>query len=88
MNAGIFFEQSERDLTFYGVDWDGPVPSSLWDGDIQDDAAPVEVPPLPDLLQPEDFHRLVSEVNPLQESEDSGVDLYITALNFISACVE
>lgn len=70
------------------MDWNGPAPSALWNGDTQDDAVPAEVPPLPDLLQPEDLRRLIREVNPLQESEDSGVDLYITTLNFISACIE
>jgi hypothetical protein len=75
-------------LAFYGVDWDAPAPSALWDGDPHDDAVPVEVPALPDLLDPEDFHRLVTEVNPLHESEDSGVDLYINTLNFICACTE
>ena len=69
------------------MDWDAPAPSALWDGDIQDVAVPVEVPPLPDLLNAENFCRLLLEVNPLQESED-GLDLYINTLNFIRACNE
>ena len=70
------------------MDWDGPAPSGLWDGDRQDDVDPVEVPPLPDVLDPADLQRLVNEVNPLQESEDNGVDLYINTLNFIATCTE
>ena len=70
------------------MDWDGLAPSGLWDGDRQDDADPVEVPPLPGALDPADLQRLVNEVNPLQESEDNGVDLYINTLNFIATCTE
>ena len=84
----ITFEQSEQDLTFYGVDWDGPAQSAIWDGDVNDDAAPVEVPPIPDLIYRDNFERLVTEVNPLQESDDGGVDLYINALNFIYDCIQ
>ena len=70
------------------MDWDAPAPSALWDGDNYDDTVPVEVPLLPDLLSPDDFHRLLTEVNPLQGSEDRGADLYINTLNFICACNE
>lgn len=68
------------------MDWDGPGPSALWDGSLGDEELPVEVPQLPTLLQPNDVRRLSLTVDPLQESVDGGVDLYLQALQLISRC--
>lgn len=47
----------------------------MWDGNREDNIVSVEVPTLQDFLEPEDFHRLIQAVNPLQDSDDSGVDV-------------
>jgi hypothetical protein len=60
----------------------------LWEGDRKDDVLLVEIPTIPDLLEPEDFHHLTEAVNPLQGSEDNGVDLYFQALNLVIGLTE
>ena len=89
-NQSYFFptSQSEEQLAFYGVDWDGPAPSAQWDGPIEDEVLAVEVPNIPTVLQASDLTQLSCTVNPLQESDDSGVDLYLEALRFIYSCIE
>lgn len=69
------------------MDWDGPPPSALWHGPLRDEELLVEVPQLPTLLQTNDLRRLSCIVDPLQESDDSGVDLYLQALQFVSRCI-
>ena len=68
------------------MDWDGPGPSALWHGSLGDEELPIEVPQLQTVLQPKDGRRLSPTVDPLQESVDCGVDLYLQALQFISRC--
>lgn len=80
--------QSEGDLAYYGVDWDGPALSALWSGPLGDEELSVEVPHLPTLLQPNDRMQLSRIVDPLHESDDSGVDLYLQPLQFISSCTQ
>lgn len=70
------------------MDLDGPAPSGLWGGLTTDEELGVEVPQLPTLLQPNDFRWLSYGVDSLQDSDDSGVDLYLQALQFISSCNE
>ncbi|XP_067054671.1 uncharacterized protein [Acropora muricata] len=79
---------SEGDLAYYGVDWEGPAPSALWSGQLGDEELSIEVPQLRTLLQPHDRTQLSRTVDPLHESDDSGVDLYLQALQFISSCTQ
>ena len=70
------------------MDWDGPAPSAQWDGPIEDEVHTVEVPNIPTVLQASDLTQLTCTVNPLEESDDNGVDLYLEALRFICSCVD
>ncbi|KAK3747006.1 hypothetical protein QZH41_011963 [Actinostola sp. cb2023] len=77
---------SEEDLAYFGVDWDGPLPSSQWNIP-NDDNVPVEVPDTPHLLQDRDYQQLVNTVNPLHDSNEYGVDLYMEAKTFLLRCL-
>lgn len=55
---------------------------------MEDEVLTVEVPNIPTVLQASDLTQLTCTVNPLQESDDSGVDLYLEALRFICSCIE
>lgn len=79
---------SEEDLAYYGADWDGPAPSAFWSGPLGDEELSVEVPQLPTRLQPNERIQLSWIVNLLHQSGDSGVDLYLQALQFISSCTQ
>ncbi|KAL5479147.1 hypothetical protein EMCRGX_G000505 [Ephydatia muelleri] len=71
---------SEEDLNAYGIDWNGPLAVSRNDDDYE-----VTVPylesPLPDGV----LHDLQENVHPLDQSSNHGIDLYISALQFVSS---
>lgn len=75
-NRGIddFWIQGEH----YGVDWDGPAP----DGNL-DDATAVEVPNTRNPLQPAQYSSLTNIINPLRNSDEYGIDIYLETLTFI-----
>lgn len=60
----------------YGVDWAGPVSS-------EDDCI-VEIPNTPCPLTALQYEQLKAEVNPLEESDTYGVDLYIASKLFVN----
>lgn len=74
-----------EDLAWYGIDWDGPAP--LWDGSNDGDP-PVEIPEVPDILIHNDYEQLLDTVDPLRQSNDNGVDLFIATKNFVLRCIE
>lgn len=86
-SLGVLYQQSEEDLAYFGVDWDGPLPSSQWNIPHEDDVSVLEVPEVPHLLQDHDHQQLVNTVNPLSDSDDYGVDLYIEAKSFLLHCL-
>lgn len=58
----------------YGIDWQGPVPTS---------EATVEIPEYECPLQPHDMHTLTTVIDPLQSCDDYGVELYIATRVFV-----
>ena len=56
--------------------------------DMPDEELSVEVPQVRTLLQPHDRMQLSQIVDLLHESDDSGVDLYLLALQFISSSTQ
>jgi phage pi2 protein 07 len=63
----------------------GPTPSAEWDGPCSSESyETVEVPETELLLSNDDYAELRRRVNPLQESEYNGVDLYMQTLAFIA----
>ena len=63
---------------YYGVDWDGPAPDvSL------DDETPVEVPNTRNPLEPAQYSSLTNLINPLSNSDEYGVDIYLEVLTFL-----
>lgn len=73
-----------EDLALYGVDWDDPTPSSLWHGQHDDSVEPTKVPAVPaNVIDSERLQVLNQTVDPLQDSDEHGVDLYVNALHCI-----
>ena len=62
----------------YGVDWNGPMPE-----DLGDDAESVAVPESLIEISDECREDLTTQVPPLTDSTNYGVDLYLAALEFI-----
>ena len=60
------------------IDWDGPAP----DGNL-DDATPVEVPNTRNPLEPAQNSSLTNLINPLCNSDEYGIDIYLETLTFI-----
>jgi len=75
-NRGIddFWNQGD----YYGVDWDGPAPHNP-----NDDQEAVEVPITSNPLQAADYESLKTLIDPLRDSEEYGVDIYLEALSFV-----
>lgn len=75
-NRGIDEFWSQGD--YYGVDWDGPAPDvSL------DDETPVEVPNTTNPLEPAQYSSLTNLINPLRNSDEYGVDIYLEVPTFL-----
>ena len=64
----------------YGIDWDGPLSS---DGD----ASVVSVPETCSPLRPADYAQLCALVDPQMNSDDQGIDQYLTAIRFVQSTV-
>ena len=68
----------------YGVDFDGPHPSEEYDGPISSsETSSVEVPQTEMPITTEVRHQLRT-INPLEESEVYGVDIYLEVLEILS----
>ena len=61
----------QEEINAYGIDWDGPLP------DEADSDEAVDVPEVPGLLEPNQLQVLINSVDPLQQSEAYGIDLYV-----------
>lgn len=66
-----------KDLSTYGIDWDGPVPAVDNEGVIQ-------VPKIACPLDHNGYAALTNLVNPLKASDSFGIDIYIETVTFIS----
>ena len=69
------WEPSQEDMTSFGVDYDGPLPSNEYDGEMWGDLS-VQVPEMPCPLDDAAFNRMKSTVNPLEQSSFYGIDVY------------
>lgn len=67
---------------YYGVDWNGPAPNNS-----TDDHVTVEVPIIRNPLHPVDYASLTNSIDPLRESDEYGVDIYLEALSFIHTII-
>ncbi|XP_062500773.1 uncharacterized protein LOC134178008 [Corticium candelabrum] len=67
----------------YGVDWNGPATGDI---DDEDTASGVHLPDGVEIpLSEADYEELKRTVNPLADSNDFGVDLFITAAEFVAS---
>ena len=61
----------------FGIDWDGPLPSDV-------DSDEVSVPSITVGLSPTDMDELIHTINPLDECDDYGINLYMQCVLFVS----
>ena len=59
-----------------GVDWDGPLTDVICDGGI-------EVPTVYVPLTSAQFDKLCQKINPLAESSEYGIDIYVNCLQCV-----
>ena len=59
-------EPPEEDMSSFGIDYDGPLPSNEYDGDTWNDFS-VQVPEIPCPLSNTVFNRMKCAVDPLEE---------------------
>ena len=67
-----------QDQAWYGVDWNGPLPTEP--GGSVVDVVPPEV-----ALDPTIFDELLDEIDPLTECGDYGVQLYVNCVSFMES---
>ena len=70
-NANPIFVQINA--TFYGVDWNGPIPSEVETESVQ----------VPLVECPYDYFEQLRLINPFSHSESYGIDLYLSTLEFL-----
>ena len=75
----------DSDLTFYGVDFEGPLPSERYNDVMAINDMAVVLPDLAFAMPNEVFESLKAEVDPMADSDSNGIDIYLTARNFIHA---
>ena len=69
------FEDTVTDLQWYGMDWGAPTP-------LEDDLSLVQVEDLSSPLSVQACERL-NRIDPLQESDSFGIDIYLSCLEAI-----
>ena len=70
-----------QDQAWYGVDWNGPLPTEP--GGSVVDVVPPEV-----ALDPTIFDELLDEIDPLTECGDYGVQLYVNCVSFMESRIK
>lgn len=65
----------------YGVDWDGPLPLEL--NAMNRSTNNVRVPQTQCVLSPTQEQQLRSDIDPLQQSENFGIDIYINTVLYV-----
>ena len=75
-------EHPEEDMSSFGIDYDGPLPSNEYDWDTWNDFS-VQVPEILCPLSNTPFNRMKCTVDPLEESSCYGIDIYIKSLEIV-----
>lgn len=79
----LYFNGQQVNLDCYGIDYEGPTSTQCQDGEEQGVEVP-ETTVASQMLTIEESRQLSIRVNPLDQSEFHGVDLYLETLNFLS----
>ena len=80
INHNLMFEQTN--INMYGVDFEGPLPSQTYSGEISCESS-VEDPPTACPLNDQQLESFQNAVDPLVSSSSHGLDIYLNAINFI-----
>ena len=73
----------ESNYSMYGADFEGPLPSQMYDGETFDEIA-IEVPPVASPLNDNQLNLLSSTVNPLASSSSYGLDIYLNTVQMVN----
>lgn len=76
----------QDDFQGYGIDWTGPLPDEEHDGPLQSDGEVVEVPATLTMDQRK-TQLLAAEINPLQQSDSYGIDLYLKTVALVERLI-
>ena len=78
---GSFTFCSQEELDFYGIDWDGPLPSETWGSSTHD--GEIVIPQIDITISHDQFALLQENINPLGQTENFGIDIFENTLNFL-----
>ena len=76
----------DADAMQFGIDWDGPLPSSYYSGPAWEDSS-VQVQQVQTPLSNEQFATLQMVVNPQAESDRFGIDIYLNCVNIVNQMI-
>ena len=82
MNTSTLNDLEQSNVSAYGIDFEGPLPSARYNGETWQDVS-VEVPEIMCPISEAQLHNLSSTINPLSESSCYGIDLYVQAVQII-----
>ena len=80
------FEPTQNDVSMYGVDHNGPLPSSQYSGDFLNDTS-VQVPQITCPLTDAALQSFQSTLNPMEESSCYGIDIYLNSLETVELLI-
>lgn len=73
----------ETNLSMYGIDFDGPLPSQIYNGRNFNEIT-IEVPPVASPINDNQLSMLRSTVDPLASSSSYGVDIYLNTVQMVN----
>ena len=82
MNTFTLNDLEQSNVSAYGIDFEGPLPSARYNGETWQDVS-VEVPEIMCPISEAQLHNLSSTINPLSESSCYGIDLYVQTVQII-----
>lgn len=72
----------QEEIEHYGIDWDGPV------AEQSELDQSVDVPELPNIISYQSEQELRQLINPLQESDCYGLNIYMETLQFVERTLQ
>ncbi len=87
LGGGYIITLEEANFYMYGIDFEGPLPSEMYDGEIFNEFS-IDVPPVANPLNDSQLSLLSSMVDPLVLSSSYGLDIYLNTVQLVTDLVQ
>ena len=87
LGSGHIATLEEANFNMYGIDFEGPLPSEMYDGETFNEFS-IDVPPVANPLNDSQLSLLSSTVDPLVLSSSYGLDIYLNTVQLVTDLVQ